>query len=131
MVAVATRGVEEHVHTDLCEAEDVVNEEQHVLSFHVTEVLCDCQTCKQQGSKLSSIKVTSMKLRLLQSKTINTSLLDKVAAGLLLHQTGHTDTASQSFQGAELIWDRAPFALPHANVPVRATRARAPGGSFI
>ena len=62
MVAVANRAAEERICTDLCEAEDVVDEEQHVLSFHVTEVLCDCQTCKQQGrvKKLSSIKVMSI-----------------------------------------------------------------------
>ena len=86
MVAVATRAVEEHVHTDLCEAEDVVNEEQHVLSLHVTEVLCDCQTWKQQNHvKLSSLKIMSTKLRLLHCKTTNTSLLGTVSTGSVLH----------------------------------------------
>jgi len=32
--------------TDLCEAENVVNEEQHILTLSITEVLSNGQTCK-------------------------------------------------------------------------------------
>ncbi len=32
--------------TDLCEAEDIVNEEQHILTLSITEVLSNSQPCK-------------------------------------------------------------------------------------
>ena len=35
--------------TDLCEPEDVVNEEQHILALCVTEVLCNGQTCRKES----------------------------------------------------------------------------------
>jgi len=39
-------GGKTRLRTNLCEAEDVVNEEQHILTLSITEVLSNSQPCK-------------------------------------------------------------------------------------
>lgn len=56
-----------NVSADLCETENVVNEEQHVLALCVTEVLSDCQTCRStqslsQYGRLTVSEIASMVL---------------------------------------------------------------------
>jgi uncharacterized protein YbcV (DUF1398 family) len=43
--------------TNLGEPKNVVHKQQHVLTLNITEILCNCETCRVKGSRTSSSKV--------------------------------------------------------------------------
>ena len=55
----------------LCETEDVVNEEQHILTLSITEMLSHCQACTQAMRVLEQVScgfANSMSMRLVEQQ---------------------------------------------------------------